>query len=486
MKAPQQYHVPPTTRPHMALETVHAGNSIRSDPVFSGTLIDYASCAEAVTRAPAISAQLRTYVSALAEDPSDLIDHCYSEVLRVDQYASLGPSECSDVRNAIGLFVARWCSSMLKHDWFTPEEMGSFDAWIRRRVHQGISLASIQCALRRATEQLWLSHLGLAEHNSELRDELLFVISPYLLKFSDFMNQFIGQVFLDEQLQHTRWRDEARRRLCELVFNGTLDEPLFCKIAISLGFDSTIPHTALAIDYELGAGSQLNRNLPLENLVYKFAQHINVPTDHVVYVSRRNRLLIWVPCARGSSLIFNQQKLSNSIVAFARKSNEIRAIGVGLLNQGARGWATSAEEAMTALDLSHYHDGGKKVHLYSDIVIYESIRSNSGALRFFESILGEILHEKDLLETLGCYFTNNQHRKATATSLDIHPNTLSYRLGRIESLLGAKLDAPSSIAPLFVALKMHGAVGVCPSSSAEMHDVAIRIHDGSESYGAST
>jgi carbohydrate diacid regulator len=123
---------------------------------------------------------------------------------------------------------------------------------------------------------------------------------------------------------------------------------------------------------------------------------------------------------------------------------------------------------MTALDLSRHHEGRKKVHLYSDIIIYESIRSHSGALRFFESILGEIIHEKDLLKTLDCYFTNNQHRKATATSLDIHPNTLNYRLGRIEALLGAKLDSPSSIAPLFVALKMQDVIGDYLAGDPEM------------------
>jgi hypothetical protein len=91
--------------------------------------------------------------------------------------------------------------------------MEKFEASVRRRVHQGISLVGILCAFRLGTKELWLAHLDLAEHDNALRDELLFVISPYRLEYSDFMAQFIGRVFLDEQFQQTSWRAIAARAL---------------------------------------------------------------------------------------------------------------------------------------------------------------------------------------------------------------------------------------------------------------------------------
>jgi carbohydrate diacid regulator len=424
-------------------------------------------CMQTTIQVPEISARLRERVSTLADEPSGLIDRCYTEVLRIGEYADLSQSGREDVRSAIGLFVARWCGSVLEQGWLTPDEVENFGAWVRRRVHQSVSLDSILCALRRAIEQLWLAHLALAAHDDRLRDELLFVVSPYLLKFSEFTNQFIEQVFLDEQFQHSRWRDEVRCKLCDLVFNGGSDEQVFCRIGRSLGFDSTMPRTALAIDYDTSDASELNRENPLRNLIYKFARHIEVPIEHVVYVTRRDRLLIWVPCARGGSLISNQRLLSDSLVAFVTRLNEVRAVGVGLMNNGARGWATSAEEAITALDLACYREGGRKVHLYSEIAIYEGIRSSASALRYLESLLSEITHEKDLLKTLECYFDHNQHRKATAAALEIHPNTLNYRLDRVEALLGVELDAPSAIAPLFVALKMCNVVRFVSVSALE-------------------
>ena len=117
---------------------------------------------------------------------------------------------------------------------------------------------------------------------------------------------------------------------------------------------------------------------------------------------------------------------------------------------------------MTALNFGLQGDGARKLHLYSDIAIDESIRSNGSALRYFESLLSEILHERDLMTTLECYFHNSQHRKATAASLGIHPNTLNHRIVRIETLLGAELDAPSWIARLFIALNLRNAISVYP------------------------
>jgi carbohydrate diacid regulator len=420
-----------------------------------------------MTKAPEISDRMRKNIATLADEPSYLIDHCYAAVMRVDGYASLGLSEKKDIRNSIGLLVKRWCRSILDQAWFTSAEMEKFETSVRRRVHQGISLVAILCAFRLGTRELWLAHLDLAEHDNALRDELLFVISPYLLEYSDFVAQFIGRVFLDEQSQQTCWRTEVRRQLCHLVFNGTNDDQDFSRIGRSLGFDSTVPHTALAIDYELGNMSRMNSEDALGDLVYDIARHIKIPADHVVYVTRRGWLILWLPCAGGSSLIFSQRLLSEAITAFAKKSVEVRAIGVGFANQGAKGWATSAEEAMTALNFALHGDGATKVYLYSDIAIDESIRSNGSALRYFESILGEILHERDLMKTLECYFDNSQHRKATAASLGIHPNTLNYRIARIETLLGAKLDAPSWIARLFVALNLRNAISVYPGGGAE-------------------
>ena len=57
-----------------------------------------------------------------------------------------------------------------------------------------------------------------------------------------------------------------------------------------------------------------------------------------------------------------------------------------------------------------------------------------------------------LRETLVAYFEHDLDVPATAAALHLHPNSLRYRLSRLEELLGGSLKHPATIAELHIAL----------------------------------
>jgi purine catabolism regulator len=57
-----------------------------------------------------------------------------------------------------------------------------------------------------------------------------------------------------------------------------------------------------------------------------------------------------------------------------------------------------------------------------------------------------------LIDALTAYFARDMDVNATAEAMHVHPNTLRYRLGRIEKLLGKSLRNPAAIAELQLAL----------------------------------
>jgi purine catabolism regulator len=57
-----------------------------------------------------------------------------------------------------------------------------------------------------------------------------------------------------------------------------------------------------------------------------------------------------------------------------------------------------------------------------------------------------------LWEALVAYFEHDLDVVATAAALHLHPNSLRYRLSRVEKLLGRSLKQPSTIASLYVAM----------------------------------
>ena len=63
-------------------------------------------------------------------------------------------------------------------------------------------------------------------------------------------------------------------------------------------------------------------------------------------------------------------------------------------------------------------------------------------------------HQKQLMETLTCYFENNQSVQKTAECLYIHRNTVNYRLSKCAEILETDLSDRGRSARIFLALKI--------------------------------
>jgi len=68
-------------------------------------------------------------------------------------------------------------------------------------------------------------------------------------------------------------------------------------------------------------------------------------------------------------------------------------------------------------------------------------------------VLDPLRGHPQLLETLVAYLSADQNVNAAAEALHVHPNSLRYRLGRVEELLGRTLRSPATLADLYVALR---------------------------------
>lgn len=71
---------------------------------------------------------------------------------------------------------------------------------------------------------------------------------------------------------------------------------------------------------------------------------------------------------------------------------------------------------------------------------------------FVDKVLGLLLREEDLLETLEAYLECNLSIKEAASLLHIHINTLHYRLKRINDLTGYSLKEAENLVTFYIAL----------------------------------
>jgi len=71
----------------------------------------------------------------------------------------------------------------------------------------------------------------------------------------------------------------------------------------------------------------------------------------------------------------------------------------------------------------------------------------------------------ELLATLACYFQENYSPQRTARRLFVHPNTVSYRINRIQEITGLRLDAYRDRLIAQVALEILDALGEGPHAA---------------------
>jgi len=117
----------------------------------------------------------------------------------------------------------------------------------------------------------------------------------------------------------------------------------------------------------------------------------------------------------------------------------------------------SRSDARLALDfLDRTGAAAGRVLRFEDFELIDVLLSaaDPGELRVrVDLILDPLRDHPQLVETLAAYLAADQNVNTAAEALHVHPNSLRYRLGRVEELLGRSLRSPATMADLYVALR---------------------------------
>ncbi len=136
--------------------------------------------------------------------------------------------------------------------------------------------------------------------------------------------------------------------------------------------------------------------------------------------------------------------------------------GVGRAVMGLTALRESFQEAERALTLSEQMWDDSQIAFFGDLSLYELLLG-VGDPKLLQSFCDHWLaplsrydeqHNTDLLPTLNAYFTNNGNMARTAHVLNIHRNTLVYRLSRITEIIQLDMDDSNVRLNLHLALKV--------------------------------
>ena len=404
---------------------------------------------------PELGAALRAKIEQLASEQSRIVERVYLAVTLSDEaYRTLPEPHRDDVQAHIAFSVTLWFKTLLGDRATGPGDRDLLEAYGRRRVHLGVPLTALLSAIRIGSLELWQAMVERGAEDREVLEGLLVTVCPCLLGFFDQLAQSIGVAYVDEQQRQARWRQSLRNELVSIVFSFPDDTAGFRRACESLGLDATMPRVALVFDLAIPDILASRHESEAEQLVLAIARQLRLATDDLVTAVHQGRLIIWVPAVRGESMLTTDLRMRTHAHSLVRAVPQVHGVGVGLMNEGAAGWAMSVDEAFKALQAGRRRGEVPSVFVYSDQAVTDSVLGTDNVLRYLNSILERIAIEPELLFTLATYFDQGQHRKLTASALGIHPNTLNYRLARLESILGAKLDNPGWISRLDLVIRL--------------------------------
>lgn len=138
-------------------------------------------------------------------------------------------------------------------------------------------------------------------------------------------------------------------------------------------------------------------------------------------------------------------------------------VGVGTICRAATEIAQSYAEARRAVEVTRRMGRTEQVTAFEELGIHRLLLESADipALReFAQATFGELAHRRaDYLSTLACYFRENSSPQRAARRLHVHPNTVTYRVRRIEEQTGLDFGNYSDRLVAQVALEILDAVG---------------------------
>jgi sugar diacid utilization regulator len=260
---------------------------------------------------------------------------------------------------------------------------------------------------------------------------------------------------------------QIRDDLVEGLLVGSRDSGEVGRWARHLGYDATRRHRILAAAVEVATPVRAAGKATLGQRVAAAIDHFfSTRMPGTITSIRDGEVVIVVPddSSQGAA---EAAQLSRNCLARMREvfPEAVVTIGIGASCQDPAEIARSYGQARRTIDAVVRLGRQGQVVAFEDLGIHRLLLQvpDLTELRSFAAeVLGELDRQDDqrgaeLLTTLASYFRENSSPQRTARTLHLHPNTVAYRIRRIQEITGLRLDTYRDRLMAQVAIEILGA-----------------------------
>jgi sugar diacid utilization regulator len=271
-------------------------------------------------------------------------------------------------------------------------------------------------------------------------------------------------------MMRERMASEVARQLKDELFEGLLsgrphDEQVARERAMRLGYSPDVVYRVLVVVVVHSAGVDADDSRPellaqRRRLLENLAELCSRRSPDAFATLRDDDLVVLMPEADDA------RELGHTAVRHASALGPDWRVTVGIGGQcrTASAIADSYAQARRALDVSQrfYPAGHGDVVSFEDLGLYRLLFhvGDPEELRgFTEQVLGTLLeydrrHNADFVRTLAAYLDHNGNLQATARELNLHVNSVAYRMQRIQAIAALDLERADDRLLAQVALKI--------------------------------
>ncbi|WP_192981269.1 PucR family transcriptional regulator ligand-binding domain-containing protein [Pseudomonas sp. EggHat1] len=297
------------------------------------------------------------------------------------------------------------------------------------------------------------------------RLNLPLIEQPYALKMV-VVTQAIGTALVQAQQL-----GRSRQHVLEQVLDGDYQSlDVLLQRGDSLGLALHVPRQVALL--RLDGSEQLFGDLPDEDaerqlqsrqqlLQRRLEQCLGELGDALPLVSQGRHWIALLPCPDGQAEARNRQAMTALLDELRPQLGPLRLfLGLGSTGCEAPRFAQGLGEARQALAVAQRFPERLGLCSFNELGVLEllgAIRDRSLLDRFVERVVGPLVgddsrHQPVLMPTLEAWFAENGNLALAAQRLNVHRNTLSYRLQRIEALTGCSFEDPHDRLNISVAL----------------------------------
>jgi sugar diacid utilization regulator len=174
----------------------------------------------------------------------------------------------------------------------------------------------------------------------------------------------------------------------------------------------------------------------------------------------RTRELVLIAAVRAPEMSLKELRAKLNEALTSSGSGSLRFfIGISAPVSGIEGVRQGYKEARRAVEIGQALEPDELVYFYDDYVLQDVLDAGAKAgKRLVCGSLGRLLGlgetGRRLIDTLEAYFRAGAHLKVAAALLDIHPNTLAYRMRQIHRLTGLDPENPEDRLRAEIAIRL--------------------------------